>query len=179
MKKSILIIAVTLLSTIGMAQKYGHLNAQEVLKALPEYKQAQAEIERYSSQKQQQLMTMQQTLQTEYKKLMDEVEAGTLTPSVQKSRESDLMEMQQSVQEAAQKAEKKLVEKEQALLDPMIKKVTEAIKKVGKDNNFNYIFDTSAGAVVYFDGGTDVSELVKKELAKTPAKAASGTATGN
>lgn len=181
MKKTILILAVTLLSTIGMAQKYGHLNAQDVLKDMPEYKQAEDEIERYGQQKQKELMTMQQTLQTEYQKLMEDVKAGTITPAVQQSREKDLMEMQASVQEAAKKAEEKLAQKEMDLLKPMLEKVQKAIKNVGKDNGFTYIFDTSAGSVVYFDGGNDVTELVKKEIVKLTeeeAKAAAAAGTG-
>lgn len=164
MKKTILIFTLTLLTSLGMAQKYGHLNAQDVLKAMPEYLEAQGEMERYQKQKEKELMTMQQTLQAELKKYEEEV--GALSPAVKASREKDLMELQQSIQEFAQKAQEKVVAKEGELLQPMIDDVKLAIKNVGKANGFTYIFDVSAGSVLYFDGGNDVSELVKKEVEK-------------
>ena len=164
MKKIILILAVALFSTASMAQKYGHLNAQEIMKAMPEYIQAQSEMENYGKQKEKELLTMQQAFQESYKKY--ELEASKLSPEIRKSRESDLLETQQSIQAFQQKAQEKIQKKELELLDPMIKRVKEAIKTVGKANGYAYIFDESAGSLLYSEGGNDVSELVKKELTK-------------
>ena len=164
MKKIILIAAVTFLASVGFSQKYGHLNAQEVLKELPEYIAAQKEMESYGQQKEKELMTLQQNFQEQYAKY--EKDAATLTPEIRKSRENDLMDLQQNIQKFQQSAQEKIQKKEIELLDPMIKKVKDAIQTVGKANGYTYIFDTSAGSILYFDGGKDVSELVKKELTK-------------
>lgn len=170
MKKIILILTVALISTAAMAQKYGHLNAQEIMKAMPEYIQAQAEMENYGKQKEKELVTMQKAFQESYQKY--EAQASTLSPEIRKSRESDLLETQQSIQAFQQKAQEKIQKKEVELLDPMIKRVRAAIKVVGKANGFTYIFDESAGSLLYSEGGNDVSELVKAELAKKPKVAA-------
>ena len=164
MKKIILIFAVALFTSAGFAQKYGHLNAQDLLKSLPEYIAAQKEMEAYGQQKEKELMTLQQNLQEQYNKYQQD--APALSAEIKKSRENDLMELQQNIQKFQQSAQEKIQKKEIELLDPMIKKVKDAIQAVGKANGYTYIFDVSVGSLLYFDGGNDVSELVKKELTK-------------
>lgn len=170
MKKIITLVAIAVLSISTVsAQKYGHLNAQEVLKAMPEYATAQQEMERYGKQKEKELMMMQSSFKSDYEKY--EAEAKTLSPEIRESREKDLLETQQNIQAFQQKVQEKLQTKEVELLEPIIAKVREAIKNVGKANGFTYIFDTSVGALLYFEGGNDVTELIKKELAKPAAPA--------
>jgi outer membrane protein len=171
MKKIITLVAIAVLSISTVsAQKYGHLNAQEVLKGMAEYSSAQQEMERYGKQKEKELKMMQSSFKSDYEKY--EAQAKTLSPEIRESRESDLLETQQTIQAFQQKVQEKLQSKEVELLEPIIKKVREAITAVGKANSFTYIFDTSVGALLYFEGGNDVTELIKKQLAKpvsTPA----------
>jgi outer membrane protein len=165
MKKIITLLAAAVLSVTSVsAQKYGHVNAQEVLKSMPEYGSAQKEMERYGKQKEKELTMMQSSFKADYQKY--EVEAKTLSPEIRESREKDLLETQQTIQAFQQKVQEKLQKKEVELLEPIIKKVREAIKTVGKANKYTYIFDTSVGALLYFEDGNDVTELLKKELTK-------------
>jgi len=56
-------------------------------------------------------------------------------------------------------------QKESQLLQPIIEKADKAIKEVGKENGYTYIFDLSRGSVVYFsEVSEDVLPLVKKKL---------------
>jgi outer membrane protein len=57
-----------------------------------------------------------------------------------------------------------LQEQEQKMLEPLQKKVKDAIDKVAKAGKFSYIFDISTGVALYHEGGIDITELVKKEL---------------
>ncbi len=51
------------------------------------------------------------------------------------------------------------------LLHPIYEKATNAIKEVGKENGFTYIFDLNSGGVVYVaETSEDVLPLVKKKL---------------
>ena len=56
-----------------------------------------------------------------------------------------------------------LAQMEQQLLAPMIERVRKAIQDVGAEQGFTYIFDTSTGVTLY-NGGEDVTELVKTKL---------------
>lgn len=54
---------------------------------------------------------------------------------------------------------------QQELFAPVFKKANEAIDKLGKENGFTYIFDLSAGTVIFHSDATvDVLPLAKKAL---------------
>ena len=46
----------------------------------------------------------------------------------------------------------------------MVERTDKAIKDVATANNFNYIFDSSTGMVLFYDKGEDILPLVKKAL---------------
>ena len=52
------------------------------------------------------------------------------------------------------------------LLAPVFKKANDAIQKIGKEQGFIYIFDTSTGAVPFIstEQSVDVMPMAKKEL---------------
>jgi len=170
MKKIIVIVAVAImgLTTNVTAQKYGHLNAQEVLVSVPGYKASAAELERYVNVKKAEITDMEANLKKAVAKF--EAEGKALPKNIQEERYKELQEMSNSVQQFSRKAETKIQEKNQALMNPLLQQIQDAIKTVGKDNGFAYIFDISQGVVLYFDGGTDVTKLVVAELQKNAAK---------
>ncbi len=55
---------------------------------------------------------------------------------------------------------------QQVLMSPVIEKAQNAITKVAKENGLTYVFDLSAGSLIYYDdkGSVDLLPLVKKEL---------------
>jgi outer membrane protein len=59
-----------------------------------------------------------------------------------------------------------LQEKQTSLFTPITEKADKAIKDIGKENGFFYIFDLSGGQVAYFDESKSVNVLtiVKTKL---------------
>ena len=55
---------------------------------------------------------------------------------------------------------------QQLLMQPIFSKANDAIQKVAKEQALIYVFDTSVGAVIYFDDAlsVDLLPLAKKEL---------------
>lgn len=166
MKKTIAILAIALLGFTGAinAQKYGHVNAQELLIAVPGYEDSNNEMERYRNSKLKDL----QDIQTAAQKSTNEYLAikETLTKVIQASREKEITELRQAAYEFEQGLPTKIQEKQKELMEPLLTQLQDAIKKVGKDNNYTYIFDITQGTLVYFDGGDDVTPLVIAELKK-------------
>ena len=74
---------------------------------------------------------------------------------------SDLEERIQSFQESAQSSMQK---KKEELYTPILKKAEEAINSVAKENKFSYIFDASAGTLLYAQDSDDVLPMVKTKL---------------
>jgi outer membrane protein len=152
---------------IGMAQsqdlKFGHINVSELMGMMPERDSIRQELQDYQKMLQQEMQTMQQ----EYtQKLQDYQEKREqFSQLVRKSKEQELQDMQSRIQEFQTTAQQDMQQKQQELLQPLMQRIDNAIKQVGDDNGYIYIFDTSAGAVVYkSEQSENVMPLVKEEL---------------
>lgn len=163
-----LFIATALLVFIGRnaeAQnlKFGHINSQELLKLMPERDSAEAKLAKFTQTLQDQI----EELQVEFnKKYQDYIQKrDTFTAAIKEMKEKELNEMQQRAQEFQQVAEQDYQRMQQEVMKPVIEKADAAIKKIGQDNGFIYIFDTSVGVILFqSDKSVDVLPLVKSEL---------------
>ena len=72
--------------------------------------------------------------------------------------------MDQRIQTYQQSAQQRLQDKEKELLQPIIDRAKQAISDVAKENGYTYVFDTSAGALLYQQDSDDILPLVKKKL---------------
>jgi outer membrane protein len=164
MKKLVLMLMLFAPMTM-FAQKFGHVNAQEVMQSMPEFIKARGEIEALQKQKENDLKAMQDELQRkadEYDKTK-----STMNATKQKDTETELQTMYQKVQESYQAGQKELSEANQAKLQPITTKLVDAIKAVGKAGGYVYIMDTSAGIPYISDTlSKDVTADVKAELNK-------------
>ena len=145
------------------AQKFGHVNSQLLLDTLPETAVAQAELEAINLEFERELQLQQADLET----LVTQIQAMQADPAVsdftKQSKISKYESDQQRLQETYTVAQKQLAAKEQELLAPIIEKARQAIKEVGKENGFVYIFDLNSGGIIY-EGGEDVLPLVLAKL---------------
>ena len=145
------------------ALKFGHINVSELMGMMPERDTIRQELQNY----QQMLQNEIQTLQQEYTSKLQSYQENQQDYSdlVRRSKERELQDMQQRIQEFQSTAQQDFQQKQQELLQPLMQKIDNAIKQVGEDHGYIYIFDTSAGAVVYKSNQSeDVLPLVKKEL---------------
>jgi len=149
-------------NTVQAQQKIAHVKADELLSLMPEYKQAKSEVETYSKALQGLLLDQQNAIETYYNEVSQKMSAGGMSPLEQKEAEAKLAKMQADLQEEAGKADQKLADKEQALTKPIFEKFNGALDKVAKANGFAYILDIKVA--LYSGGGTDATELVRKEL---------------
>ena len=145
------------------AQKFGHVNANEIMQAMPEFTKARADIEALQKQYEADLKSMQDEIQKKGEAY--EKEQATLPANIKERREKELNEMmqkyQQSVQDNSQALQKEWNEKLQVITN----KVIDAIKSVGQAGNYVYIMDVASG-IPYISTtlSTDVTAEVKKKL---------------
>jgi len=168
MKNLIKLLVITLFLFSGTAvnaQNYtfGHINSQELLSIMPERDSAEAKIQQYAKELEGELEIMQ----VEYRnKLNDYLEKqDNLTPLVKQTKEQELSEFQSRIQEFSTSAQQELRQQETQLIQPIIQKAEKAIKDVGKENGYIYVFDLSRGTVIYFsEQSEDILPMVKKRL---------------
>ncbi len=160
MKKIILMLAMVL-PLLASAQKLGHINSQELLAAMPELKTMQAKLDTLANQYELQFANMQEEFN---KKVVDfQQSQATMTDGVRQFRQQELAEMEQRIQLFSQTAQKDLQAKQQEYLQPVQKKMLDAIKKVGAAQGCTYVFDSMATLYIA-DDALDLMPLVKKEL---------------
>lgn len=162
MKHILLLAFVALLGmTDAVAQKFGHLDAQDILLTLPERAEAQASIEAAAAEYETEVSRMQTELETKFADY--QAKAATWPDAIRQQKERELQQLDAGLQEFGMTIQNDLAQMEQQLLAPMIERVRDAIEAVGKEQGFTYIFDTSTGVTLY-NGGEDVSDLVKTKL---------------
>ena len=162
MKKLILLLAAFTLVTVvpTNAQKYGHINSQEILKAMPGVENIEVQLKAYQDT----LIEMGQEMVAEYttKKEKFDKEAGTMSTIVRQTREQEIQSLAERITTLQQNMESDLQEKYLALQQPFITQLQNAIKEVAEENKYTYIFDTQI--LLFYENGDDVTALVKKKL---------------
>lgn len=162
MKKAFFILAAILCLSVtdGFSQKYGHVNAQEIMAAMPGIDSIRIKLEAYQTEIQETYNTMVSEYQAKKDKFDHEV--GTMSNSVRQYKEKELSDLEGRIMEFQQGVQEDLQDKQIELMQPFQEKIMQAIKDVAKENGYAYIFDVSV--LLYSDGGEDVNALVKKKL---------------
>ena len=120
MKKIITVLAIALISSTGISQKLGHLNSQTIMVEMPDYESAKKELELYRTEKTKELEMYQKLFQESLQTY--EQEKGSLTADARQRKETQLMEKQQKIEKIAYDAENEMQQKEQVLLQQIMKK---------------------------------------------------------
>ena len=82
-----------------------------------------------------------------------------MTDLIRSTKEQELLDLRQRIETYQQNAQQKLQEKEKELLQPIIDRAKQAIADVAKENGYTYIFDTSAGTLLYQQESDDIFSL--------------------
>lgn len=140
--------------------KYGHVNSGEVLKDMPGVDSITIKLQTFQNE----LQVLYQDMVTEFQTKQDRFnrDAGTMSSSVRQVREKELVDLQNRIQEFQYTVQEDMEEKQYELARPFQEKIQNAINEVAKEHNYSYIFDTQV--LLYYDGGNDVTPLVKKKL---------------
>ncbi|HKK43628.1 MAG TPA: OmpH family outer membrane protein, partial [Bacteroidales bacterium] len=93
-------------------------------------------------------------------------ESKNYTDIVKQTKQQELSDLNKRIQDFQTNAQQQLQDKQVELFQPIYSKVDQAIKDVGKENGYTYIFDISKGSVLYFDTSksTDILPLAKAKL---------------
>jgi len=146
------------------AQKFGHINSQQLLVESPLVKTADEQIIAYQAELEKQGIAMREKFDTDYKKYGADIEAGTLNQIQAQQKESELQAQQQAMQQFLVSAQQKLAIKREELYKPILDKVKVAMEQVGKDGNYTMIFDTSTNGLLFAVEGEDLLSKVKAKL---------------
>lgn len=162
MKKILLLSILTCLTFSSYAQKFGHINSQELLSLMPERIEAQEELQKHAERLESQLMSMQ----SEYQAGIQEYQNNEANYDDLKKQDkiAEIQGLEQRITTFQQSAQESIQKKEQELFTPLLEKAQNAINDVAKDGKYTYILDTSSGALLYYEDSEDILSKVKKKL---------------
>jgi outer membrane protein len=162
--KKLFLALMMLLPMAAMAQaKFGHVNTQEIIQAMPEFTTARNEIEALTKQYEADLKLMQDELQKKGDAF--DKEQASLPENIKQRRQQELQEMYQKIQQSYQDNQQALQKAQADKMQTITTKVLDAIKQVGDAGNFVYIMEMGAG-IPYISStqSTDVTAQVKAKL---------------
>ncbi len=167
--KLTLAVALMMCATVASAQKFGRVDLAAIVPNMPEFKEAQTNLEAYGMDLQNQLEQIQVEFNQKYAEY--EKNRATYTDTIRQMKESELQQLQQRFQEFQQIAQQDIQQKEAELMEPIYNKANEAVKAVAEAGGYMAIFSTAgdmatSAGLAYFDPAalTDITAEVKKGL---------------
>ena len=163
MKKIIVIAIASLIGAAAFAQpKFAHVNFAELVQLMPEADQARATMAASSKEAQDTYQSMVEEFQKKYTDYQQK--AASLTGAIKESKERELTEIQQRIQEFQQNIQQELQEQQEKLMAPLYKKAQETVSKLAKEAGYVFVFDKTS--ILYIDDAqsTDITPEARKIL---------------
>lgn len=163
MKKIIVIALMGLLSVAAMAQtKFAHVYFEELVQLTPEADEARNKMRAANKEAQETGQAMIEEFQNKYAQYQQK--AASWTPAIKESKEKELTEMQQRIQEFDQSIQQELQQQQQTLFAPIHKKVQDTVNEIAKKAGYIYVF--GALTLFYIDPAqsVDITPEARKML---------------
>ncbi|MBR1388724.1 MAG: OmpH family outer membrane protein [Prevotella sp.] len=164
MKKLIIcaICAICGFTTANAQGKFGHVNTQEIMQAMPEFTKAQNDIKALQEQYEADLKSMQDELNKKAEAF--DKEQATLPDNIKQRRQQELQDMYTKIQQSYQDNQQALAKASQEKMQVIQTKVLDAIKAVGQAGSFTYIVEMGSLPYISTTLSTDVTAQVKTKL---------------
>lgn len=174
--KKVLLVAFLFVASLGMVNAQttlAHINTQKVLDTMPSRKQAMKEIQDFRDKSIKELQETQQELQADYQKLQDKKDE--MSPTAFKFEQQRLLKKSQDFQQRQTELDQQIQQMSQELNAPILKEVQDAVAKVSKAKNIQYVIDETS--LLYSSGLDITNEVIKEVLKMEAAKKAAATTT--
>jgi outer membrane protein len=166
MKKIFLLACMLGFGLVGFSQKYAIIDTRYILDKMPDYKEAQKQLDEIAAGWQKEIDAKQVELDKMYKDY--EGEQVMLTEELRKKREDQLFNKEKDLRDQQRKRfgfEGDLFKKRQELIKPIQDKVYNAVQKMAVGRGYDFVLDKSEGITIIFaDPKLDKSEDVLKDL---------------
>lgn len=163
LKKIALLVVLFALPLGAMAQKFAHMNSQEVIIAMPEYTKAQADLEAMSKQYTEEMQRSQEEFNKKLQEFQQQVDS--LPQNIAERRRKELEDMAQRQEQFQQEAYQSMQKAQQDAMVPIYQKLDQAIQAVGKAEAVTYVFDLARTPIPYIGTeSVDVTAKVKTQL---------------
>ena len=154
------------------AQKYAYVNTEYILSNIPEFAQAQEQIDKLSIEWQKELEEKFAEIDALYKKFQND--APLLTQDMKNRRENEIISKEKAAKDLQKKrfgVDGDLYKQRAEMIQPIQDKVYTAIEKKAKQKQYVFVFDRSDNSnILYADPKNDISNEVLKDMGYEPGK---------
>ena len=137
--------------------KFGHINAQEIVSAMPEFAKAQSDIEALDKQLTSELQRTQEEFNKKYQEFQQAIAKDSLPANIAERRQKELQDMMQIQEQFQQEAQQQMQKAQADAMAPIYKKLDDAIKAVGAAEGVIYIFDLARTPVAYVNESQSIN----------------------
>lgn len=164
MLKKIALILLLIAPISVFAQKFGHIKTQDILTVMPEYTKAQTDLQTMRQQWESEIKVVQDDFQKKFTAFQQE--QANLPKNILERRQNDLQQLHERGLQMQQDAQMELEKSWLSMMEPIAKKIDDAIKAVGQEGNYVYIFDLNTTQIPFVNEtlSTDVTSAVKAKL---------------
>lgn len=162
MKRLILVAAMAILSTAAFAQKFAYVNFNELVTLAPEADEARTAMQASNQEAQETYQAMVEEFQSKYQTYQQK--ASTWTQAIRETKEKELTEIQQRIQEFEQTVQAELQQQQQQLMAPIYQKATETVNDLAKKGGYMFVFDVTTALYVDPAQATDLTAAARKAL---------------
>jgi outer membrane protein len=170
MKKIFFLSLVLFLSIASEAQKFAYIDTEYILSKVPEYDDAQKQLDALSEQWQKQVEKRYQAIEKMYTDL--QAEEILLTASMKNKREEEIIKKEQEARDFQKSkfgVDGELFKKRKELIKPIQEKIYKAVQETANVGKYSVIFDkSSAATMVYSNPKYDKSDDILRRMGIKP-----------
>lgn len=167
MKKLILTsVIIFFAASFTMAQRYAFVDTEYILGNIPEYADAQQQLDDLSAKWQREIEKRYQEIEQLYKEF--QADAALMPEDMKRQREEEIVQQEKAVKELQRQRfgeNGDLYKKRQELIKPIQEKIYNAIEEIATDKNYAFVFDKASNPKMLFaDPRYDISDQVLETM---------------
>jgi len=160
------ILAIALIFPMSIfAQKFGVVDLESVFQAMPETATMKTQFTEASKKYQDEFQKLHEELNKLYAEYQTIAQDSNTPESIKERRMQEIQERSQNVERFQNTAQQDLNRLQEQLMAPIQQKISEAVKTVGQEGDYTFIFPNEQSMLLY-QGSTvvDVTADVKAKL---------------
>lgn len=161
---SILLLLPLLASAQQEIPRFGYISYSSVIAKMPEYARAQQQFAELKGKYEAEATRSEEEFQRKFAEFMQG--QRDFPPTIMQKRQAELQELMEKSISFRRESQQLLVEAEQALKQPAIDRLNEAIRAIGSTEGLMFILNTDGNAVPFMhpDAGIDITAAVLQKL---------------
>lgn len=168
MIKKLILAALVALPFSAFGQKFGVVNIENVFQDMPETTAAQTQMNDASKKYEDEFAKLREEVDKLYTEFQNLQKDPSTPDAIKERRLNELQERDQKVQQFRNTASQDLARLQEQLMAPIQQKIGEAIKAVGQEGNYTFIFLNEQSLLLYT--GTDVTDVTSAVRTKLGLK---------